>query len=433
MMQVWKIALVAGALSLVATSAHAGGAWLYEGAGTDVGVAGAGSEAWAGDATTAFSNPAGMSRLEGTQMVAGLQPFWVNASPELGPETTTPGGDGGNAGQGFSPIIPWGARIPLAGAYASYQLSDRWHLGFSFGSYAAAGLDYGDDWAGRYFVQKSGLVTLNANPVASFKVNDWLSVGAGFSIQYGKLQQTAAINNIADRLGDGKLSFSDANVGFGGNAGILLEPAAGTRIGITYRSQVAHGFEDENLFSGVGPVLRRALEQRGLYDARFRLDTTIPMQVAFGVSQDLMNDRLTLLASFNWQNWKQFGLPELSVQAAEAQSIEIDQQFEDTVHVAIGALYAIDETWTVSAGFGWDSAATSDEFRTFALPLDSQQRYAAGVKYAVSENLEAGLAYEFVNFGKAPVTQSSDLGGTVQAEFSPFHMQVLNFTLAWKS
>ena len=51
-------------VSLIASSAWAGGAYLYELGTSDLGTAGAGRAALAQDASTAAGNPAGMIRLE---------------------------------------------------------------------------------------------------------------------------------------------------------------------------------------------------------------------------------------------------------------------------------------------------------------------------------------------------------------------------------
>jgi long-chain fatty acid transport protein len=49
-------------------------------------------------------------------------------------------------------------------------------------------------------------------------------------------------------------------VGYGFNLGVLLEPVAGTRFGIAYRSEVKLGFKDVASASNVGPVLQGALK-----------------------------------------------------------------------------------------------------------------------------------------------------------------------------
>ena len=64
-------ALPVGALASAAASA--GGLMLYEVGTADVGLASAGYGARAQDASTVFTNPAGMTRLEGTQVLVGAQ------------------------------------------------------------------------------------------------------------------------------------------------------------------------------------------------------------------------------------------------------------------------------------------------------------------------------------------------------------------------
>ena len=59
---------------LLAASAHAGGLYLSSYGSPDMGTASAGAQALANDASTAFLNPAGMTRLEDHQALGGLAP-----------------------------------------------------------------------------------------------------------------------------------------------------------------------------------------------------------------------------------------------------------------------------------------------------------------------------------------------------------------------
>lgn len=61
------------ATALITSTGQAGGLLLYEFGMAEPGLAAAGYAARAQDASTAFTNPAGMIRLEGTQMLAGGQ------------------------------------------------------------------------------------------------------------------------------------------------------------------------------------------------------------------------------------------------------------------------------------------------------------------------------------------------------------------------
>ncbi len=87
-----------------AVPAYAGGLYLNE-VGTPVmGNAGAGAQAEASDASTAFHNPAGMTLLDGQQfmLTGGLIYSEVRFESDGGAPIT--GGDGGNAG-GWAPML----------------------------------------------------------------------------------------------------------------------------------------------------------------------------------------------------------------------------------------------------------------------------------------------------------------------------------------
>ena len=66
------------ATALIASTAQAGGLLLYEFGTAEPGLAAAGYAARAQDASTAFTNPAGMTRLDGTQVLVGGQLMWLN-------------------------------------------------------------------------------------------------------------------------------------------------------------------------------------------------------------------------------------------------------------------------------------------------------------------------------------------------------------------
>ena len=140
------------ALALCNASAHGAGLWLYEQGTPDVGTASAGMTSRAQDAGTAFANPAGMTRLQGSQLMVGVQPIYTDIKSDVD-VATFGGGNGGNAG-GF---------VPSGGLFYTHSLSQDLKLGFSVGSYLGLGVQYNDDWAGLYYIQKEGFTTAYAN------------------------------------------------------------------------------------------------------------------------------------------------------------------------------------------------------------------------------------------------------------------------------
>ena len=105
----------------------------------------------------------------------------------------------------------------------------------------------------------------------------------------------------------------------------------------------------------------------------------MPNQVMLSVHHDL-NDDLAIMANLGWQNWSEFGEIGLSLGGPAAKSLEVDANFDDTWHYALGARYQLDPLWSVSAGIAYDTSPVSNSDGSVAMLLDRQIRYAAGLQ-----------------------------------------------------
>lgn len=409
--------LLAAVVALWAPAAWAGGMWVYEIASPDVGTASAGRAALANDASTAFGNPAGMTRT-GTQLLFGLSPMIVTTEFDTGTGTTVAGSSGGDAG-GF---------VPVGGVYGVYSPMQDLAIGMAFNSYAGGALNYESNWVGRYITTETELLTFNLNPTIAYRVLPWLSLGAGFSAQWAKLKDEVAIDNAREGLPDGFMKYEDTNFGFGGNVGVLFEIDALTRIGVTYRSQVDQDFDDVPSFGQLGPGLEALLRRAGVLNASLGLDVTIPQEVVLSAYRDLTDD-LAVMASFNWQNWAQFGDINLSLSTTPPRTKAVDAELDDTFQGAVGLHYRLGEPTLLQLGFAYDSSAATEANRSPALPVDQQLRFAAGVQYAITEQYTVSAAYEYANLGSAAIDVQRT-SGTVAGDYQTNSLNVFNFTVA---
>jgi len=410
-------ALAAG---LVAGSAHAGGLFLTEMATPDLGTAAAGRAALAVDAATAFGNPAGMTRLDDSQMLAGIQPAYGISEFDRGNNTTVSGGNGGNA-LGF---------IPGLGAYGVYSATPDLKFGLTVGSNFGLSARYQSNWSGRYYALEEELITLGAFPVAAYRVNKWLSVGAGAQIIYGRLDSKTGINDVLGG-GDASIDISDDDVGYGGMAGVLIEPIEGTRFGVTYTSQVKLDFKDKPKTNNLSPLLNDALTVSGLSGASVDLGLTIPNQVLVSGYHDL-TDSLAVVGNVVWQQWSQFGKPSLEVTSTTSRSATADLDYDDTWGFAIGTRYKFAPDWLWMVGVAYDSSPQSKSNRTPALPMDRQIRAGTGVQYVFNERLTLGAAYEYLNLGDAEIDRSRPLAGTLEGKYSTNEIHFFNVTASLK-
>jgi long-chain fatty acid transport protein len=396
-------AMLAGSILVIAAlssgAAIAGGAIVYEVGTEDVGLAAAGYAARAQDATTVFTNPAGMTRLEGQPVEVGSQLLYSNLKFSIGKDTAAAlgTGDGGTA-------VGKGGWLPGGGFFYSYSVSPDLKLGFAqTGSFGAA-LKYDDNWVGRYYVQQAAVVGLSFLPSIAYRVNDKLSVGASINAMFGYLKSVTAINNIVGP--DGKVKIRDTKWGWGANVGLLYEATPGTRFGLTYSSPVKLNFSAPAQFESIAPGLNALLAARGLLNAQIDIGLTVPQQMMGSVFHTV-NDRWAVLGNVGWQQWSKFGQVELGVDSSNPTSLTTSIPFKDTRHGALGAQYRLSEPWRLNFGVAYDSAFQPGPNFSPLLPANAAWRFGVGGQNQVSKTFNWGVAFEYLSGGTLGVDKRS--------------------------
>ncbi|MCC7326586.1 MAG: outer membrane protein transport protein [Burkholderiales bacterium] len=384
-------------------AAVAGGLFLYEVGTADVGLASAGYSARAQDASTVLTNPAGMTRLDGTQVLAAGLLLWGNTRFSID-SGTSPALGGDNGGY----VIGQNGWFPGGGPFVSYSVSPDLKLGFALTGNFGAPLNYDENWVGRYYVQEATILGISFLPSIAYKVNDKLSVGASLNAMYGIYKNQVAINNVDPHFGDGQLKMQDEVWGWGANLGLLYEVDARTRLGLTWGSQVNLDFNAPLEWSNLAPGIRAALGKKGLFDASLGIGIKVPQQVMGSIYTEV-NDRWAILGSVGWQQWSKFGQLELGIDNSnDPTGITRNLEFKDTWHGALGAQYQYSEPWLLNFGIAYDSEFQSGNVSPL-LPLNSAWRFGAGAQQQLGRNAFWGFALEYAYGGTLDVDAKSEL------------------------
>lgn len=412
--------------ALLPTFAQAGGGLsLYEIATSDVGLASAGWAARAQDPATLLKNPAGMSRLEGNQFQGGAQLLYASLgfSPSAG--TTVSGNDGGN---------PVGL-LPGVSAFYAHGLGKDVKVGLGLFSNFGSALNYDSGWVGRYYALENTLVGVSVMPGASYRLNEQWSIGAAANIMIGYLNYNAAINNnvlaVTNRP-DGELQARDTTVGAGGNFGLLYEPRKGSRIGVTYYSQVSLNFGTAPAFTGLSNPVFVAIQNRGLLGKEIDLGMTVPQSVMLS-SYHEFTDRWAMMLDFGWQQWSKFGKVDVGITGGNVNpSLTTDINYQDTYHVALGNRYRLNDKWLINTGFAWDSSMVKDQDRTVTLPVGQVFRFGLGAEWQARPTLNVAFSYELAYTGDMPVAQNrGPLAGAVVGSFPGTYLNFFQVSFIW--
>ncbi len=394
-------------LGLATGQVNAAGFALIEQNVSGMGHAYAGVAATADSVDTLYFNPAGMTKLPGTQTGAAVH--LVRPTTKFKNRGTTyvtgapiAGGNGGDAG-GVA-AVPHG--------YLTHQLNHRTWLGFAVNVPFGLTTEYDSDWVGRYHAIKSEVKTVNLNPSIAFKATDQLSLAAGISAMYLDGEFTNAVDFGLVALGpagagtaDGRSRIEGDSWGWGFNLGALYELSEDTRIGIHFRSEVEHNIEGDVKFSVPIPALRPVFS-----DADVRSDVDLPASVSISGFHRLTPE-WAIMADYTWTGWD--SIPELRFRFDNGLPDGVTTfDWKDTSRVSVGSTYAPSGSpWTYRFGVAFDESPIVDaESRSARLPDADRLWVTVGAGYQHSQNLRfnVGYAHLFIDDPKIAKTATGE-------------------------
>lgn len=369
-----------------------GGAWasgfaLVEQNASGLGNAYAGQAASAQDASTVFYNPAGLLRIEGSQLV--VAGHLLETSAKLTDNGSTLGalGSGGDLG-GF-------AFLPSFYYAGDLRPGFKWGIGVN----APFGLktEYSAPWAGQTQGVTSHIKTINVNPSLAWLYSDKVSVGMGIDYQKAEVglssSATAPAVNILKLRGD-----DDA---WGYNLGMLVKLDNNTRLGLAYRSELKY---------------RLAGRATGPINGAIAANLTTPASASLSLFNRL-NERWDILTDLTWTGWSSFD----KLATTGAVNVTVPENWNDTLRLSVGANYRKSDTWTWRVGLAYDQNPVPDaEHRTVRLPDTDRTWLALGGQYKMSDKgwIDFGYAHLFmrdasINHLEAPIRVKGQYQGQI--------------------
>lgn len=371
-----KKALVLLTSIVCSGTSHAAGLYLYEIATEDTGLASAGQAARAQDASTLFTNPAGMTRLPDRMVTGGLQALYGDVNYAMDNDAGLQGKSPGN-------IIGW---FPGASMFYTQKINDAFTAGIGlYGNYGL-GLDFGN-WAGSRLLSKSTLVGLTLSPALAWKLNDRLSLGFAPGINYGFLSLTRQVDGSDEKQTDHDWAMNY-------RLGMLFTITDRTRAGLTWQSKTEYHFNID--------ATARFPRAENLPDYHLPLSAQVntPQQLMFSLVHDL-NTQWSVMGNLGWQDWSAYGSNQIAV---NDNLVERNNRLQDTWHTALGVQFRPDEKWRLNTGIAWDSSFYRSQNETsLTMPSAEAWRFGVGAQYQVTSASNIGAAFEYLKMESAKV------------------------------
>ena len=423
------IAVAATAFTFGGSAAHAAGFLINESSASGLGTAFAIGAAGADDASTMWSNAAGLARLRDRQAVGVLHlitpsmKFRNGASlAAAGQPLGHPGGDAGGLN-----VVP--------NLYLAMPIDARWSAGLGVSAPFGLVTEYDGGWIGRFQAIKSSIQTINLNPAVAWRPNGSFSFGFGLNAQYidatftnqvnysaallsaaaGKVD-AATLNAIAQSTAnlESSVKVTGTDWAWGWNAGVLWEANKDTRLGAHYRSPIRYRIGGNAEFVHPTPSVPGALQplvnQLAAGVNSTLANTAIGSQVKMPAIVNLsfftrLSSRLDLMADAQWTQWST--IKDLTFVRADGSVLQsTPENFDDAWKVALGVNYRVDDRWMLRGGLARDRSPVRTTWRTARLPDADRTWLAGGLQYRPDKAWTFDFAAAYIWVDKAEIFSS---------------------------
>lgn len=356
--------MVAGAF---ATQANAAGFQLSEQSSIQIGRAMAGAGVVGDDLSAVHYNPAGMTLLSGTRMQATGTWVAVNLDYESHDGSVTE--NGRLKGQ----TIPAG--------FLTHQISDSLWAGLALTVPYGMGTEFDENWGGMDRGTESMILTFDINPNLAWKINDKFSVGGGISLQYAKAELGSG-RIIPITVGDKTINSNvkGDSWAWGWNVGLMFQPVETVRLGLAYRSHIAHNADGHTTLTNVPGVsnLRSDME------VRIKTPDTVTLSATWEAT-----DALRLSGTARWSKWSNFrslDVRNLDLPGDFGTTV-VENNWDDTWFFSVGADYKLNGQWTVRGGVAYDQGPVENQYRMAVIPDTDRVWFSGGASYKYTDNL----------------------------------------------
>ncbi|EDM65550.1 long-chain fatty acid transport protein [Moritella sp. PE36] len=324
----------------------------------------------------------------------------------------------------------------IPSVYAVIPVGSKLAIGLAGYTNYGTNTEFPDDYAAGLLGGSTKLTTFNLNPSLALKLGSKLRLGVGAQIVYGSAElernlgdgaalgamsgikayaQTgaspaeiggaiAAKNTLLSGQAAGAQAFTleGDDIGFGWNAGLLLDLNENHKMGVSYRSQVDLEFE--------GDYSKRANNGVTINTGNGTLDLSLPAIAELGGFHRFGN--LALQYGVVWTEWSSFsGLTGVSAEDNKV-LFEKTYNYEDNIRYSAGLSYYLGNKVILRAGYALDESAGDT---TISIPDSERQWYTAGLTFKVSKTLSVDLAAAYIVGKETSFTETDTNTGLTYA------------------
>ena len=332
------------------------------------------TSAHAEDASVTFFNPAGMSFIPAKLSIAAGG-FGAKSSVTYQNLSTL---------ESFDTDNPLGT--PLYAAVA-YKVLDNVSVGFNFSTPFGSTIEWPSDWSGREIVQRLELKAFYFQPMVSFKLAPWASVGGSYIYAKGSVNWDKAVTQLG-----GSLNLTDDKAsGSGFGLGFYFQPNDKLDVSIAYRSPIDMEADKGVVSFNISPALYPSLGLDASGKDSFKATLPLVDEYTIGATYKI-TPKWMISGDFNYSGWDRYNQLTLDFANAPIGNQPNDptilvspKNFKSTQTWRVGTQYQINDMIAARAGYYYDESPYEDENFQAETPSFDSNVFTAGLGFAFAK------------------------------------------------
>lgn len=370
-------------------------------------------------------NPAGITQLKGDNISVG----YVFEAPMFSVDSKATGNNVNMQKQVFY----------LPNVYFVTDLNKE-NLRLGFGANSPYGLS--TDWANDSFAQnlstESNVRMMNYNPTVAYKVNDFISIGAGLDYFTANVNKHRVVASSLSTIGgDFQLKGTDESWGY--NFGLLLRPSEKHRIGISYRSEIELTLKGTVSLDGLDTLTSLGAFGSSSYTTDMESKSTIPRSIALGYAYQ-PNKKWTIEADIEWTDWssteEEFVKFTTETSTNRLAILNTDnpgsRDWRSVFSYGLGAEYQATDKLELRGGVLYEETPIPSANFEPVLPDAGKYGVTTGLGY-LFKNVKIDASYAFLKYRDRDVT--NDIGTTTTSNIDgkyKGYVNILALSLTYK-
>ena len=269
--------------------------------------------------------------------------------------------------------------------YGARKITDN--LAVGVGVYTPFGTTskWNDDWAGRFLVQNISLKAIFIQPTVSYKINDMISIGAGFVYAIGDVE----LNKALPYNNNSFVNIKGSTNSIGYNLGVYIKPIEELSIGIDYRSEVLMEMEGGDAVFTVPASLSTTISENNKFSASLPMPANLDVGFAYQITEDFL-----IAAEINYVFWSVYDSLNFTFEEnGELLNSENPRLYENKMIIRLGCQYKLNDKFVIRAGGYYDPSPTNEDYFTPETVSLNTTAFTFGFTYKPMKNLCVNVSY----------------------------------------